>query len=117
MEKSILDMASGRIAQSVDEAMTEALENILDWRTEAKRARKIHITITLKTDENREFVGVSVETKTSLPPAAPTETSLLIAAADENGITCVENVPRLPGQIGFDGETEEQVPVLRLVRG
>lgn len=116
-EKSILDMARGEIGRGVDEAMTEALENIVDGRTEAKKTRKIQVTITLRPDESRRYIGVSVETKVSLPPPSPTETSLFIAAADEDEIVCVENVPKLPGQIGPDGVTEEPAPVLRLVRG
>lgn len=50
-KRSIIDMARGAIKERADYEMTRVVENILDPNTSATAARKITITLTLKSDD------------------------------------------------------------------
>lgn len=52
-KRSIIDMARGAIKERADYEMTRVVENILDPNTSATAARKITITLTLKSDDIR----------------------------------------------------------------
>ena len=53
-KRSIIDMARGAIKERADYEMTRVVENILDPNTSATAARKITITLTLKSDDMLE---------------------------------------------------------------
>lgn len=101
--QSVLDMAGGSIRRRVDAAIDEAIENCLDWSTDAGKDRKVILTIKLRPDKGRTVVGISADVNTKLVPDAPTETSLSVM--DVNGaLTIAENTPDIPGQMGFGEE-------------
>lgn len=91
--------------------MTRVVENILDPNTSATAARKITITLTLKSDDTRQNIAVSCVAKSTLAATNPVTTSLYVA--DEESI--VEMVPQIPGQLAVDAGEQEAPPMLKLI--
>lgn len=78
-------MADGAFLEAVDYALEEALANVLDPNTDAKKARKITATITIKPDANRDMGNLSFEVKTALAAPVPVETSIIIDRDRKSG--------------------------------
>ena len=106
-KRSIIDMARG----AINYEMTRVVENILDPNTSATAARKITITLTLKSDDTRQNIAVSCVAKSTLAATNPVTTSLYVA--DEESI--VEMVPQIPGQLAVDAGEQEAPPMLKLI--
>ena len=88
--------------------LEKVIENIADPNTDAKKARKITINITLKPNESRNVIAVDFQTKSTLAPANKVETSLFIDKDREGNLVVSELYNELPGQISFDDiEAEE----------
>lgn len=68
-KRSIIDMARGAIKERADYEMTRVVENILDPNTSATAARKITITLTLKSDDTRQNIAVSCVAKSMMGTA------------------------------------------------
>lgn len=81
---NVLELASGAIQEQINIELTKVMSNIIDPNTDAKSARKLTITLTLKPDENRNIVSVSAQAKSNLAPIKPISTSLMVDA-DKNG--------------------------------
>lgn len=111
LKRSIIDMARGAIKERADYEMTRVVENILDPNTSATAARKITITLTLKSDDTRQNIAVSCVAKSTLAATNPVTTSLYVA--DEESI--VEMVPQIPGQLAVDAGEQEAPPMLKLI--
>ena len=116
MEKSILDMARGAIAERVDYEMGRVMRNIMDPNTSATAKREINLTIKLSPDDERTVIGVTVEAKSKLAPTVPIKTSLYAHTDSYGEFHAVEMTPQLPGQIGFDGEEPEQPTILKIAK-
>ena len=115
--KSIMEMARGAIMERVDYEMTRVVDNIMDFNTKATAKRKITITLEFVPDDNRSNVIVSAVAKSTLAATNPVKTSLYMAGDKTKGhVHVAEMVPNIPGQMNFDGEEEEQTPILKLVR-
>ena len=110
-KRSIIDMARGAIKERADYEMARVVENILDPNTSATAARKITITLTLKSDDTRQNIAVSCVAKSTLAATNPVTTSLYVA--DEESI--VEMVPQIPGQLTVDAGEQEAPPMLKLI--
>ena len=112
---SILQMAKGAIQERVDYEVAKVVDNILDLNTDPVAKRKITLTIEMKPDENRQFIKISASSKSTLAPVLPVGTTLGIAAHPDTGeMIIVESVPQVPGQMGFDGSTQEAPKLLRV---
>ena len=112
-QKSILQMARGAIQERADYEMVKILDNILDANTAPTAPRKLTIVLTLKADDDRTNITVSVSAKSTLAPTNPVTTMLYVADPDN----VVEMVPQIPGQMNFSGAEQEAPPMLKLVRG
>ena len=99
------------VKERADYEMTRVVENILDPNTSATAARKITITLTLKSDDTRQNIAVSCVAKSTLAATNPVTTSLYVA--DEESI--VEMVPQIPGQLAVDAGEQEAPPMLKLI--
>ena len=75
---NILELAKGAIAEQIDIEVAKAMANIVDPNTDAKTARKLTVTITLKPDENRETISISAQAKAALAPIKPISTTLMV---------------------------------------
>lgn len=111
---SILRMAMGAIEERVNYEMGGVLDNILDPNTEAKKKRKMTITLEFLPDAERRTIQVNAGVKSSLVPTDPVLTSLYVASNPASGeMEVYEMVPQIPGQQAMSGDVQEDPKVLK----
>lgn len=112
MMENIIDLnkfAGGALAEKVNTELQSILENISDPNTEAKKARKLTLTISLKPTMNRTGAQVNIQTKSTLVPVIPTETSIVIDKDIKTGkVLAAEIGNQIVGQMEL--EVEEELP-------
>lgn len=118
---SLETLAGGEVADRVDEALMDAVVNMMDPGTDAKKKRRVSIVIDLVPDEKRRVAGVSVSVTAKLAPHGPAKTSLLMDVSPSGEIGVTEYGSQIPGQMdladyggaenrgprGFDAATGE----------
>jgi hypothetical protein len=107
---NIIDLntfADGALAERANVELQKILENIADPNTDAKKSRKLTLTISLSADEKRDVVLTNVVAKTTLAPAKPIESKLIMDMDNKGKITGAELKSGLKGQTYIDVETEE----------
>lgn len=60
--------AGGKLSVQLNKALEKVTENIQDPNTDAQKVRKINVSISLRPNDERNFVSTTVETKLSLAP-------------------------------------------------
>ncbi len=75
---TIENLYGGGAVERLHGAIEEALKNIIDPNTPAKKVRKVKLEISIKPNEHRNMAEVSVLTATTLCAPEPLETSILI---------------------------------------
>lgn len=99
---NLQELAGGAVAEKIDIELQNVLENIADPNTNPKKARKLQITLTFKADENRDIANLSTVVKSTIVPAKPTE-SKVVLDFDENGmVTGAELKSTAKGQTFID---------------
>lgn len=96
--------AAGAMAEKLNIELQKVMENIADPNTDAKKARKVTLTLTLKPDENREIISVAVDTKCALVAAKGVSTTMLLGTDNAGKVVSRELASGIPGQTYFDGE-------------
>lgn len=93
--------AGGELTAQVNRELETVTRNIQDPNTEAKKARKITVSITIKPNESRDVSIVSVEAKSTLVPALGAVTMLRMGKDLRTGeVEAVEAVTgQIPGQM------------------
>mgnify|MGYP000868145891 CR=1 FL=1 len=101
-EVNLANLTRGALMEQFNTELEKVIENIADPNTEAKKARKITINITLKPNENRNIVAVEVQTKSTLAPANKVETNLFIDKDKDGNLAVAEIYNEIPGQMSID---------------
>lgn len=110
------EFAGGKLSAQINKALEKVTENIQDPNTEAKKVRKISVSIVLHPSENRNYVTTTVETKTTLAPEIGVMTALSMGKDIKTGkVEAVEILNQLPGQMSIqdmidEEESEEEAP-------
>lgn len=100
---NIEQFSNGELTQQINREMEAVARNIADPNTEAKTARKITVTITLKPNEQRDFITTSITTKSTLAPTFGAVTALGIRKDLKSGeIEVGEIGNQIPGQMSID---------------
>lgn len=100
---NIEKFSNGELTQQINREMEAVARNIADPNTEAKTARKITVTITLKPNEQRDFITTSITTKSTLAPTLGAVTDLGIRKDLKSGeIEVGEIGNQIPGQMSID---------------
>ena len=73
---NIEQLSNGELTQQINREMEAVARNIADPNTEAKTTRKITVTITMKPNEQRDFITTSITTKSTLAPTLGAVTAL-----------------------------------------
>lgn len=76
-------IANTALQEKVDKELEKVLENILDLNTEAKATRKVTITLTMSTDDERTVVKTGMEVKSTLAPQKGVATTVIVGRDDE----------------------------------
>ncbi len=113
--ESILRMAQGSIEEKADQEVARVIDNILDLTTKPDAKRKITITLELTPDPERKHILLTAQAKSTLAPAQPVSTSLLVTADGNGELVIAEMVPQIPGQISMSGEEQPKPKLLKLV--
>ncbi|MEG1256879.1 replication terminator protein [Clostridium sp.] len=111
MEKMINleTFASGALAERMDQALKEVLENIADKNTDSKPKRKLTLEMTFASDEERELTEVTIAAKTKLAPRSSIATKILIDKDLNGEVLGTEFKKQVKGQtyMKVDDETGE----------
>lgn len=57
------EFAGGKLSVQLNKALEKVTENIQDPNTDAQKVRKINVSISLRPNDERNFVSTTVETK------------------------------------------------------
>lgn len=116
-EVNVLEMAKGAIMEQIDIETGKIMANILDPNTDATKARKLTITLTFKSDAEREFISCEAQTKSALAPVKPIATKLLVESDGDGNPRAAELTRDDPNQVHmFEEEPEQKVLKLRSVK-
>ncbi|AJA42838.1 replication terminator protein [Clostridium tetani] len=101
--------ANGALAERMDQALKEVLENIADPNTDYKTKRKLTLEMKFVTGEDRELTEVEIIAKTKLAPKSSVSTKIIIDRTLEGEVLGTEFKKQLPGQqvLKVDSETGE----------
>ena len=78
VELNVASLAGGGLVERIHEEIAKTVANCLDPNTVAKKARKVQMVMTIKPNEPRTTAEVSVTVSSTLCPASPIETSLML---------------------------------------
>ena len=87
---SFLKLAGGGITELLDYELSKLLENVRDPNTEAKKKRKITMTIEIAPDENQGHMTAKVDIKSSLAPVNGLQTYLYCSETEDGEIQAQE---------------------------
>lgn len=103
---NLSEMSNGAVNERFNYELQKVVENICDPNTDPKKKRKITLTMVIEPDAKREQAHISIETKTTLAPAQPDLTTLIIGV-DKNGQqTARELKSGIKGQTFIDEEND-----------
>ncbi len=68
---------NGALAEKLEQAMMEVADNVLDPNYPAKGKRKITVTITFNSDDERDIAKATLDVRTALAPRKPVEQRML----------------------------------------
>ena len=90
--------AEGALAEKMNGALKEVLENIQDPNTDFKFKRKLTLEMIFVSGEDRELAEVSMIAKTKLAPNKPIATKIVIGTDGKGGVLASEYKKQVPGQ-------------------
>ncbi len=103
--------ANGALAERMDQALKEVLENIADPNTDSNIKRKLTLEMKFDTSEDRELTEVEIIAKTKLAPRSSVSTKILIDRTLDGEVLGTEFKKQVPGQtvMKVDNETGEVI--------
>lgn len=107
------EFAGGKLSVQLNKALEKVTENIQDPNTDAQKVRKINVSISLRPNNERNFVSTTVETKLSLAPELGATTALSMGRDLRTGeVEAIEIFNQIPGQMSVNDviDQEEEEP-------
>lgn len=105
--------AGGKLSVQLNKALEKITENVQDPNTDAQKVRKINVSISLRPNDERNFVSITVETKLSLAPELGATTALSMGRDLRTGeVEAIEIFNQIPGQMSVNDviDQEEEEP-------
>lgn len=96
------EIAKGALEEQFEAEFQNVLKNIADPNTDAKKQRKITITLTLKPNEKRNIAEMNFQTKSALVPSLPVESNIYIDKDKAGKMVAEELNGQLPGQMSYE---------------
>ena len=101
--------AGGKLSVQLNKALEKVTENIQDPNTDAQKVRKINVSISLRPNDERNFVSTTVETKLSLAPELGATTALSMGRDLRTGeVEAVEIFNQIPGQMNVEDVIDQE---------
>lgn len=114
---SILEACGGAFKERVDRAMGEVVDNILDLNTSPNAKRSVTITMRIAPSNDRSTLSIEFTAKTALAPAEPVGTTIYITSIAGTGeMVLAEKPPQIPGQLGMDGQEQQEPKIIKFNR-
>ncbi|WP_203362418.1 replication terminator protein [Bacillus sp. REN10] len=104
MQFCLNSFADGAMAERFNQEMQKVIENIMDPNTDPTKARKVTLTISVKSNDKRELINVAVQGKCTLAAAKDVETQLLVDYDGNGKVTAGELKSGAKGQTFMDTE-------------
>ncbi|UYB50417.1 replication terminator protein (plasmid) [Lysinibacillus capsici] len=102
-EVNLNELANGALLERVNNDLQKIMENIYDPNTDATKARKLNITISLTPDKNREVIATDINTKITLASSVSVSTTMLLGKDTQTGkVVGRELASGAKGQTYFD---------------
>lgn len=103
------EFAGGKLSVQLNKALEKVTENIQDPNTDAQKVRKINVSISLRPNDERNFVATTVETKLSLAPELGATTALSMGRDLRTGeVEAVEIFNQIPGQMNVEDVIDQK---------
>ena len=103
------EFAGGKLSVQLNKALEKVTGNIQDPNTDARKVRKINVSISLRPNDERNFVSTTVETKLSLAPELGATTALSMGRDLRTGeVEAVEIFNQIPGQMNVDDVIDQE---------
>lgn len=105
--------AGGKLSVQLNKALEKITENVQDPNTDAQKVRKINVSISLRPNDERNFVSTTVETKLSLAPELGATIALSMGRDLRTGeVEAIEIFNQIPGQMSVNDviDQEEEEP-------
>ena len=106
---SFSTLAGGGVEEKLQYALDEIAENISDPNTDAKKVRKLTMTLTLKPNEQRTIANLEIDVKTSLAAPMGISTTLMIDRDEKGKAVASEIYGKDPNQGTINFETGEVI--------
>lgn len=107
------EFAGGKLSVQLNKALEKVTENIQDPNTDAQKVRKINVSISLRPNDERNFVSTTVETKLSLAPELGATIALSMGRDLRTGeVEAIEIFNQIPGQMSVNDviDQDEEEP-------
>lgn len=103
------EFAGGKLSVQLNKALEKVTENIQDPNTDAQKVRKINVSISLRPNDERNFVSTTVETKLNLAPELGATTALSMGRDLRTGkVEAVEIFNQIPGQMNVEDVIDQE---------
>lgn len=103
------EFAGGKLSVQLNKALEKVTENIQDPNTDAQKVRKINVSISLRPNDERNFVSTTVETKLSLAPELGATTALSMGRDLRTGeVEAIEIFNQIPGQMNINDVIDQE---------
>ena len=100
-------IAEGGVQVKLNRALQQVADNILNPNTEAKKKRKVTITLTIVPNDKRDAADTLVEVKTSLVPETGVPSTMLLGRDIKGEVHINELKSGIKGQEYIDPDTGE----------
>ena len=101
--------AGGKLSVQLNKALEKVTENIQDPNTDAQKVRKINVSISLRPNDERNFVSTTVQTKLSLAPELGATTALSMGRDLRTGeVEAIEIFNQIPGQMSVNDVIDQE---------
>ena len=95
--------SNGELSHQINRELEAVAKNIADPNTDATAARKIQVTITMKPNEQRNFITTAITTKSTFAPVLGAVTAITVEKDLETGeIQVAEIGNQIPGQMSVE---------------
>lgn len=102
------EIGGGALDERFAMAFDELMENIKNLNTDSKPARKITITLAVRTDTTRSVAEMVYDVKTSLPATRALSTNLMFDRDPDTGKPIAKEFgSQIPGQTAMPGVGRE----------
>lgn len=109
--KGLDDMMGGAVTERFNAALRTCLKNIIDPNTDATKARKVTLELTIKPSKDRTMADFNLLCKPTLAPPVAVTQSMVLSRNDAGDVTALQTVPdQLPGQMDVDDALQSNAP-------